>query len=136
MASPTHQPNPELIFDAINAYQKTYALKGAIELEVFTHIGDGATSAEEIALRASADARAMRILCDFLVIQGLLTKTDGAYGLTQDSAIFLNKRSPAYMGSVGKFLINDDLMGSFKDVAALWSRTTRSGWSSRAAWCR
>src|SRR5258706_12422861 len=107
MATPTQQPNPELIFNAFNAYQRTFALKGAIELEVFTHIADGATSSTEIATRASADPRATRILCDFLTIQGFLIKHDGAYRLTPDSAVFLNKHSPAYMGSVGKFLTTE-----------------------------
>ncbi len=119
MAIPTSQPSPELILETFNAYQKTFALKGAIELDVFTHIADGATSANEIAKRASADPRAMRILCDYLTIHGFLTKKDGAYGLTQDSAIFLNKRSPAYMGTIGKFLTTDALLANFKDVAAL-----------------
>ena len=119
MAIPTKQPSPELIFNAFNAYQQTYALVGAIELEVFTHIADGATSAEEIARRAKADARGVRILCDYLTIHGFLTKHDGAYGLTQDSSIFLSKRSPAYMGAIGKFLTTESHFANFKDIAAV-----------------
>ena len=119
MASPTHQPTPESIFDAFNAYQRTFALKGAIELDVFTHIADGATTAAEIADRAQADARAMRILCDFLTIQGFLTKHDGGYGLTLDSSVFLSKRSPAYMGSIGKFLTTEAHFANYKDIAAV-----------------
>lgn len=106
------------IFDALNAYQKTMALKGAVELEIFTHIADGATTAAEIAKRCQAAERGVRILCDFLTINGLLTKTDGKYGLTQDTAVFLNKRSPAYMGGAAKFLAHERHMGHFKDVAA------------------
>ena len=106
------------IFDALNAYQKTMALKGAVELEVFTHIADGATTAAEIAKRCQAAERGVRILCDFLTINGLLTKAEGKYGLTQDTAVFLNKRSPAYMGGAAKFLGHERHMGHFKDVAA------------------
>jgi len=62
------------IFDALNAYQKTMALKGAVELEIFTHIADGATTAAEIAKKCHASERGVRILCDFLTINGLLTK--------------------------------------------------------------
>jgi hypothetical protein len=61
----------------LNAFQKTMALKGAVELEIFTHIADGATSAAEIAKRCHAAERGVRILCDFVTINGLLTKTDG-----------------------------------------------------------
>jgi 2-polyprenyl-3-methyl-5-hydroxy-6-metoxy-1,4-benzoquinol methylase len=119
MATPSQQPNPAGIFNAFNAYQVTFALKGAIELSVFTHIADGATSADEIAKRAGADARGMRILCDFLTVQGFLTKHEGAYGLTTDSALFLSKRSPAYMGSAARFLTTEQHFANFKDIAAV-----------------
>ncbi|MBZ5604648.1 MAG: methyltransferase domain-containing protein [Acidobacteriia bacterium] len=120
MATP-HQahPTPERIFDALNAYQQTFCLKGAIELEVFTHIADGATTPAEIARRAGADARGMRILCDYLTIHGFLAKEDGGYGLTPDSAIFLNKRSPAYIGTISRFLDLDAHVGHFHDIAAV-----------------
>jgi len=116
---PNGQPNPEHIFEALNAYQQTFCLKGAIELEVFTHIADGASSAEEIAKRAGADARAMRILCDYLTIRGFLTKENGSYGLSNDAALFLNKRSPAYIGTISRFLDMDAHIGHFHDIAAV-----------------
>ena len=34
-------PDPLLIFDALNAYQKTAALKAGVELDIFTHIAEG-----------------------------------------------------------------------------------------------
>src|SRR5580658_7196292 len=117
--NPTAPPNPGLIFDTMTRYQHTMALKGAIELEIFTHIGDGATSAADIAKRAKASERGSRILCDFLTIMGFLTKQDGAYGLTPESAVFLNKKSPAYMGSITGFLTNDNMLNSFRDIAGL-----------------
>lgn len=117
--NPAAQPNPSLIVDAMNRYQHTMALKGAIELDIFTHIGDGATSAAEIAKRSKASERGTRILCDYLAIMGFLTKQDGAYGLTPDSAMFLNKKSPAYMGGIAGFLTNDTMLSSFRDVAGL-----------------
>src|SRR5579862_3697635 len=92
----TAQPSPMLILETLSAYQRTQALKGAVELELFTHIGDGATSPAEIAKRCHASERGVRILCDYLTVIGFLTKTAGAYGLTPDSALFLNKNSPAY----------------------------------------
>ena len=42
------QPSPELIFDTLNAYQKTAALRGAIELDLFTAIDKGAKGKREI----------------------------------------------------------------------------------------
>ena len=38
-------------------------------------------TAAELAKRANTSEKGMRILCDFMTIQGFLTKQDGAYGL-------------------------------------------------------
>src|ERR1700686_600052 len=94
------QPTPALLFDTINAHQRTEAIKAAIELSLFTAIATGHTSTQEIAQACGASERGTRILCDFLVIIGFLTKQDGQYGLTPDSAMFLDQNSPAYMGTV------------------------------------
>src|SRR4051812_25976920 len=106
--SPTPQsasePNPLLIFDALNAYQRTAALKTAVELDVFSHIGAGAATVPQIASAAAASEKGIRILCDYLVIEGFLAKQGNTYSLTPTAAAFLDKRSPAYMGSIAFFL--------------------------------
>src|SRR6266436_4281783 len=96
-------PSPELIFETLNAYQKTAALRGAIDLKLFTAIGEGAVTPADLAGKLKVSERGARILCDYLVINGLLTKQGGHYGLTPDSAMFLDGRSPAYMGSIVSF---------------------------------
>jgi 2-polyprenyl-3-methyl-5-hydroxy-6-metoxy-1,4-benzoquinol methylase len=111
------QPSPELFFETANAYQRSAALKAAIELDVFTAIGEGAQTAEEIAARCKASERGTRILCDYLVIMGFLSKEDRRYALTQDSAIFLNRRSPAYMGGTLEFLHSPMLTAGFENLA-------------------
>ena len=113
------QPSPLSIFNALTMYQQTMALKGAIELEVFTHIAAGATTASEIARRSNAAERGIRIWCDFLTVSGFLEKNGGAYGLPPESAAFLSKRSPAYIGSVSGFLTHPRLTRHFQDVAAV-----------------
>lgn len=99
------QPTPEHFFDAINAYQQTAAIKAAVELEVFTAIGEGNTTAAAIAGRCKSAERGVRILCDFLTIHDFLTKEGDRYGLTPDSALFLNRHSPAYIGGAIGFLL-------------------------------
>jgi 2-polyprenyl-3-methyl-5-hydroxy-6-metoxy-1,4-benzoquinol methylase len=116
--APGSQPSPFQIFNALNAYQQTMALKGAIELELFTHIADGATPATEIARRCNAAERGVRILCDFLTVSGFLVKHGGDYGLTVESAAFLSKRSPTYIGSIAGFLAHPRHTGHFQDMAA------------------
>jgi len=98
------QPSPQLFFQTINAHQRTEALKAAIELEVFTAIGEGNTTAADIASRCQTSEKGMRVLCDFLTIMEMLTKQGDRYALTLDSATFLDKRSPAYLGGTTEFL--------------------------------
>src|SRR5579884_2664217 len=110
MAQPTQsqQPSPARFFGACFGVYVAASAKAAIELNVFTAIADGATTAQALAEKCRATERGMRILCDFLTVHGFLTKTDGHYGLTQDSAMFLNQHSPAYVGSAVKFLLRPD----------------------------
>ena len=122
-AQQTRQPSPALIFDTLNGYQRSQAIKTAVELELFTAIGEGKTTAKEIAERCGASARGTRILCDFLTIIGFLTKQDNKYALTPDSAMFLDKRSPAYMGTVTDFILSDYIMDNFDRL----TETVRSG---------
>jgi hypothetical protein len=107
------QPTPALFFDTLNGYQRTQALKAGIDLELFTAIAEGKTTPKQIAERCGASERGTRILCDFMTIVGFLTKQDGQYGLTPDSAMFLDKRSPAYMGTVSEFILSSHIKDKF-----------------------
>ena len=104
-AAQHHQPTPERFFNAINAYQQTEAIKAAIELEIFTAIAEGNVQAASIAKRCQAAERGVRILCDFLTIHGFLTKEGDTYVLAPDSALFLDRHSPAYVGGAIEFLL-------------------------------
>jgi SAM-dependent methyltransferase len=110
--------NPLLVFDTMNAFQRSAALRGALDLDLFTAIGGGATTAGEIAAKVDAAERGVRILADFLVTVGFLTKEDDRYRLSEEAAIFLDRSSPAYMGSAAVFLNSRFVMDSFADVAA------------------
>jgi 2-polyprenyl-3-methyl-5-hydroxy-6-metoxy-1,4-benzoquinol methylase len=103
------QPNPERFFDAINAYEQTEAMKAALELEIFTAIAEGNVTAATIAKRCDAAERGVRALCDFLTIHSFLTKEGTQYALAPDSALFLNRHSPAYIGTSIDFLLTPRL---------------------------
>jgi 2-polyprenyl-3-methyl-5-hydroxy-6-metoxy-1,4-benzoquinol methylase len=107
------QPSPALLFDTFNAYQRTQAIKTGIELAIFTIIAEGHTTAKAIAEKCGASERGTRILCDFLVIGDFLTKDGNNYGLTPDSAMFLDKNSPAYMGTVTEFILAPHMVENF-----------------------
>jgi ubiquinone/menaquinone biosynthesis C-methylase UbiE/predicted transcriptional regulator len=116
-SSAAQQPTPQLFFQTINAYQRTEALKAAIELEVFTAISEGNTTASNIAKRCNTSERGMRILCDYLCIMGFLAKQDQRYSLTPDAAMFLDKRSPAYLGGTTEFLCSPMITDGSKNIA-------------------
>jgi 2-polyprenyl-3-methyl-5-hydroxy-6-metoxy-1,4-benzoquinol methylase len=105
-AMPPQQPTPERFFNAMNAYHQTEALKAAVDLDVFTAIGEGNTTAAAIAKRCQAAERGVRTLCDFLTIHGFLTKAGTQYGLAADTAVFLNRKSPAFIGTAMEFLLS------------------------------
>ena len=112
-------PSPERFFETMVAYQRTAALKAAIDLDIFTAIGEEEKTASALAKRIGGAERAVRILCDSLVALGFLTKGENTYGLTAESAVFLDTRSPAYAGSARKFLGSSFVMDSFQDLAAV-----------------
>jgi len=110
-------PNPMRIFQTFNAFQQTAALRAAIELDVFTAIGDRQTTVEEIAQRAKASERGVRILCDYLTVLGFLTKNETHYGLAPDAAMFLDRGSPAYMGKATRFLDAPEMVRAYDRLA-------------------
>src|SRR3954465_7433245 len=114
---PSH-PTPDLFFDTVQAYQRTAALRAALDLDLFTAIGDGARTVAAIAAACRASERGTRILCDYLTIVGFLTKSGDGYQLTPDSTVFLSKRSPAYLGGTMEFLAAPDVARHFDDLAA------------------
>ncbi len=109
MTSPVRheQPTPERFFNTVNAFQQTEAMRAALDLGIFTAIGEGNTIPATIATRVKASERGVRILCDYLAIQGFLNKDNGRYILGADAAVFLDRSSPAYLGSIVEFLTSD-----------------------------
>ena len=97
-------PNPGIVFEMVQAHQRTAALKAAIELDVFRAVGQGPGDVASIARHCKASERGIRILCDFLTINGVLNKEAGHYKHTASSALFLDPQSPACMASVAHFM--------------------------------
>jgi ubiquinone/menaquinone biosynthesis C-methylase UbiE len=119
-SSPTAQaPSPEIVFDTLQAYQRSVALRGAIDLDLFTAIAEGNKSVSAIAKRIKASEKGTRVLCDFLTMIGFLIKQGGEYSLTPDSAAFLNRNSPAYMGTMANFLMSPHVAGMMEDITAV-----------------
>lgn len=115
---PPHGPSPALFFDTINAFQRTEALRAAIELDLFTRIAEGHHTPAEIAAACGANPRGVRILADYLTILGFLVKREERYELTPDAAVFLTRTSPAYLGGLLDFLLTPQLKDCFRSLTA------------------
>ena len=110
-------PSPDAFLGTMTAYQRSAALKGAVDLDLFTAIGAGAVTAAAVAERCAASPRGARILCDYLTAAGFLRKDGDRYALTPDSAAFLDRRSPGWVGGATEFIYAPELREAFADVA-------------------
>src|SRR5579864_9269273 len=113
---PGAPPNPVQIFSTIQGYQRAFALKAAVDLDLFTAIAKGSRTAAEIAKNCNAAERGVRILSDALVVMGFLLKSGNSYSLTPDTAFFLDSRSPAYLGLAFNFLLHPSQLAHFEHL--------------------
>lgn len=95
--------SPMPILQAMGAFRLTDALRAAINLNLFTRIGEGHDRAASLAQACNASTRGTEILADFLTVAGLLLKSDGRYSLSPEAAAFLDRRSPACIASAVDF---------------------------------
>ena len=92
------QWNPGKLMKVSGAYWESFPLHVAVDLDVFTLIGEGSLSGEEIAARWKGNGRAVRTLLDSLAAMGLLEKKENKYSNTEAAKAFLVKTVPGYIG--------------------------------------
>src|SRR5262245_52253882 len=85
-------------------YQNTATLKAALELDVFTAIGKDVLDADALAAKCDAAPGGIAAMCDSLVVMGFLTKSGAGYALEEDTAVFLDRASPACIAGIHEFL--------------------------------
>jgi SAM-dependent methyltransferase len=115
--SPGGPLTPGLVFEMLQAHQRTAALKAAIDLDLFRAVGEGPGDVASIARHCAASERGIRILCDFLTIYGVLVKENGRYRHTPTSAAFLDPRSPTSLASIAQFLGNPSMREPYEHLA-------------------
>ena len=114
--------SPDLFIDAVLAYQQTAAIKAAVELDLFSEVARGTNTAEGLAKRTGAAVRGIRILCDYLTVCGHLEKQGDEYRLTPSTAVFLDRSSPSWIGSIVEYLAAPEMMRLFLDDPASYVR--------------
>ena len=113
MERPAERLDPSLVFQAFIAYQKTAALRAAIETGLFGAVGAGARTARDVAAHCRVSERGARILCDYLVVHGFLNKDAQGYALAPIAAAFLDPASPGCIAPAIGFLGSPMLRGAF-----------------------
>ena len=107
--------SPDLFIDAVLGYQQTAAIKAAVELNLFSEVARGANTAEGLAKRTGAAVRGIRILCDYLTVRGHLEKQGDQYRLSPSTAVFLDRGSSSWIGSIVEYLAAPENVRLFLD---------------------
>lgn len=113
----TDAMSPARFLAALSAHQLTAALGAALQLGVFDAIARGCEVPESIAPQCHASERGIRMLCDFLVIHDFLHKREGRYALAADTAAYLVRGAPGFLGDVARFILAPEMQAPFADLA-------------------
>jgi predicted O-methyltransferase YrrM len=97
-------PHPDHILQIGMGFFASKTLLSAVELELFTQLSSRSLTATEIAERLDLHPRSRYDFLDALVSLGLLDRDgngpDARYSNTPDTAVFLDKGSPTYLGGI------------------------------------
>lgn len=96
-------PNPGLIYQLALAYRSSAAFFAASDLEVFTHIADGALTVDQIAARCDAAREPLRMVLETCADLGLLSRDGESFRNTPTTTMFLLKGGRAYLGDSLKY---------------------------------
>lgn len=75
-------------------------LLSAVELGLFTELAAAPLDADAVGRRLGLHPRGLRDFLDALVALGMLQRNDGLYSNTPESALFLDRAKPAYIGGL------------------------------------
>ncbi len=98
MAASDAPLTPETINKLRSQPVPAFAMLAGMQLELFTPLGDGPMSAEDLATALGVDAVKLPPLLYALVSADLLTVDDGLFANAAEGDQFLVKGRPAYMG--------------------------------------
>ncbi|MFE6165778.1 methyltransferase [Streptomyces sp. NPDC056486] len=96
------------------SFFRSKLLTSAMDLGVFTSLGDNRLSAEEIVDRAGLHPRGAQDFLDALAAVGLLLREDGRYRNSSGTALYLLPDRPGFVG--GFLRMTSELMGGEHDA--------------------
>jgi SAM-dependent methyltransferase len=96
----TRQVTPEAIMELGIGFWGSKTLLSAVELGLFTELAKGPLDATAITKRLKLHPRSARDFFDALVALGMLRRTGTRYANTPDTALFLDRAKPSYVGGI------------------------------------
>lgn len=113
------QLDPTHILQTTTAFWSSKVLLTAVELGLFTTLGDRSATAEELGRMLGLHPRGTYDFFDALVALKFLDRDGdgpaGRYRNTPETGAFLNRKSPAYIGGIAEML-NARLFGFWNDL--------------------
>ncbi|HEY0906713.1 MAG TPA: methyltransferase dimerization domain-containing protein, partial [Methylophilus sp.] len=117
----TTQLDPTHIMQTATAFWPSKVLLTAVELDLFSVLGEGAMAAPALGQALGLHPRGWYDFFDALVALKFLHRDgdgpDARYRNTPETGAFLNKHSPAYIGGLAEML-NARLFGFWNDLGA------------------
>ena len=114
-----HRLDPSHIIQTATAFWASKTLLTAVELDLFSTLGDGSMTAAELGEKLGLHPRGRYDFFDALVALHFLGREgdgpDGRYRNTPESAAFLRKGSPTYIGGLPEML-NSRLFRFWNDL--------------------
>ena len=95
---------PDRILDLGTAFWGSKALLSAVELGLFSALTAGPLEGEALCARLGLHARSARDFFDALIALGMLERRGDAYANTPESALFLDRAKPTYVGGLLEML--------------------------------
>jgi SAM-dependent methyltransferase len=96
----TQRITPEHILHTGFGFWASKTLLSAVELGLFTELAAAPLCADELGTRLGLHARSRRDFLDALVSLGFLQRTEGRYANTAETAKFLDRNQPSYLGGI------------------------------------
>lgn len=97
---PQESLNPGKIFHLGFGFMASKTVLSAIALGLFTELNKGPMNAEDIRKHLGLHPRGLRDFLDALVALGLIERNDGIYSNAPESAMFLDRGKPTYVGGI------------------------------------
>ncbi len=111
--------DPTYIMQTATAFWASKVLLTAVELYLFTTLGEGSMTAQQLGDKLGLHPRGTYDFFDALVALKFLDRDgdgpEGLYRNTPETAAFLNKKSPTYIGGLPEML-NSRLFGFWNDL--------------------